>query len=234
MKPEDKAVVQQALEALNKTCTECGSKQFEIEAEAITALRQLLEQPEPVQEPVVWHHPDCEGECIACLIERDVQAAYGAQGLAYLHRRVTTTPAQPEPVQEPWSPNDTANRIGGLPQDFVRHAVENEGDWSEWVNPNSEQYFMKCCDCGLVHEMQFKVAKYSEGDECEFVSDAELQAVFRARRATPPAQPAAWVGLTKWEIIEMKAVIKGTLDVQFIDFARAIEAKLREKNGGAA
>jgi len=35
--------------------------------------------------------------------------------------------------------------------------------------------------------MQFKVAKYSEGDECEFVADDNLQAVFRARRATPPA-----------------------------------------------
>jgi hypothetical protein len=73
-----------------------------------------------------------------------------------------------------------------IPQDFIKHEVENEGDWSEWVNPKSEQYFMKCCDCGLVHEMQFKVAKYSEGDECEFVADSDLQAVFRARRATPP------------------------------------------------
>jgi len=45
---------------------------------------------------------------------------------------------------------------------------------------------MKCCDCGLVHEMQFKVAKYSEGDKCEFVADADLQVVFRARRSTPP------------------------------------------------
>ena len=97
---------------------------------------------------------------------------------------------QPEPVQELWSPNDTANRIGGLPQDFIRHEVDNEGDWSEWVNPNSEQYFMKCCDCGLVHEMQFKVAKYLDGNECEFVDDPDLQPVFRARRAIPPAQPA--------------------------------------------
>jgi hypothetical protein len=95
------------------------------------------------------------------------------------------------PVQEPWKSSDTAHRPGGLPQDFIKHDVENEDDWSEWVNPHSEQYFMKCCDCGLVHEMQFKVAKYSEGDECEFVADANLQAVFRARRATPPAaQPA--------------------------------------------
>jgi hypothetical protein len=97
---------------------------------------------------------------------------------------------------EPWKSSDTAHRPGGLPPDFTKHEVENEGDWSEWVNPYSEQYFMKCCDCGLVHEMQFKVAKYSEGDECEFVADDNLQAVFRARRVAPFApvqEPVATV-----------------------------------------
>jgi hypothetical protein len=89
--------------------------------------------------------------------------------------------------QEAWKTSDTAYRPGGLPQDFIKHEVENEGDWSEWVNPNSEQYFMKCCDCGLVHKMQFKVVKYSEGDECKTVNDPSVQAVFRARRTTPPA-----------------------------------------------
>ena len=88
--------------------------------------------------------------------------------------------------QEPWNLSDTAHRPGGLPQEFTKHKVESFDEWSEWVNPNSEQYFMKCCDCGLVHEMQFKVAKYSKGDECEFVQDTDLQAVFRARRTTPP------------------------------------------------
>jgi len=87
---------------------------------------------------------------------------------------------------EAWEPSDTAHRPGGLQQDFTKHEVESFDDWSGWVNPDPEQYFMKCCDCGLVHEMQFKVAKYSEGDKCEFVADADLQAVFRARRTTPP------------------------------------------------
>jgi hypothetical protein len=87
---------------------------------------------------------------------------------------------------EAWEPSDTAHRPGGLPQDFTKHEVESFDDWSGWVSPDPEQYFMKCCDCGLVHEMQFKVAKYSEGDKCEFVADADLQAVFRARRTAPP------------------------------------------------
>jgi len=113
--------------------------------------------------------------------------------------------AQPE--QEFWEPHDTAYRPGGLPQDFIKHEVQNEGDWSEWVNPNSGQYFMKCCDCGLVHEMQFKVVKYLEGDDCEFVADANLQNVFRARRAAPPAAQRTWVELTQedYNVIFAKA-----------------------------
>ena len=113
-----------------------------------------------------------------------------------------------------------------IPQDFIKHEVDNDGDWSEWINPNSEQYFMKCCDCGLVHEMQFKVAKYFEGDECEFVANADLQAVFRARRATPPAAQRTWVGLTDDEVIKCTPTWGGTVE----DVARAIEAKLKEKN----
>lgn len=42
-------------------------------------------------QPPTWHHPDCEGECIACLIEREVTAAYGTQGLAYLRRHIAVT-----------------------------------------------------------------------------------------------------------------------------------------------
>jgi hypothetical protein len=89
--------------------------------------------------------------------------------------------------QEAWKTSDTAYRPEGLPQDFIKHEVDSFDDWSEWVCPDPEQYFMKCCDCGLVHEMQFNVVKYSAGDKCEDVDDPYVQAVFRARRTTPPA-----------------------------------------------
>jgi hypothetical protein len=133
--------------------------------------------------------PDLQAELDAT--NRQVEILSDA--LAESRREVAALKA----VQEPWKPSDTAHRPGGLPQDFTTHEVESFDEWSEWVNPYSEQYFMKCCDCGLVHEMQFKVAKYSEGDECAFVEDADLQAVFRARRATPPQR--SWVGLTDEE-----------------------------------
>ena len=49
----------------------------------------------------MWHHPECEGECIACLIERCVKDSYGKQGVDYMLRHMNAAPAQPvkqEPV----------------------------------------------------------------------------------------------------------------------------------------
>jgi hypothetical protein len=81
-----------------------------------------------------------------------------------------------------------------LAQDFIKHEVDSASDWSEWVCPDPAQYFMKCCDCGLVHEMQFNVVKYSAGDKCEDVDDPHVQAVFRARRheVAEKPEPVAW------------------------------------------
>lgn len=31
--------------------------------------------------------------------------------------------------------------------------------WSRWQFPTMKQYFMGCCDCGLVHELEFKIIK---------------------------------------------------------------------------
>jgi hypothetical protein len=52
-------------------------------------LEQELAKPE--QEPVAWHHPDCAGVCLACLIELKVHEEYGQQGLDYLRKRVQTS-----------------------------------------------------------------------------------------------------------------------------------------------
>lgn len=64
------------------------------------ALPEKIYEFVPTPEPAKWHHPECEGECIACLIERVVQEAYGSQGLSYLQRHLTSSPAQQEPVAE--------------------------------------------------------------------------------------------------------------------------------------
>ena len=50
-----------------KKCT----KAFQQSSNAIAALRQAISEAEQAekQEPVAWHHPKCNGQCIACLIE---------------------------------------------------------------------------------------------------------------------------------------------------------------------
>jgi hypothetical protein len=96
---------------------------------------------------------------------------------------------------------------------------------------------MKCCDCGLVHEMQFNVVKYSAGDKCEDVDDPYVQAVFRARRNTPPAaqrQPltdeAIW---RQYQALwPFHPAEEPRLAADMVTFARAIEAAhgIKEKN----
>lgn len=58
--------------------------------------------------------------------------------------------------------------------------------WCDWVHPKPG-YLMKCCDCGLVHEVQFKavrVTKKKRGGWVEFedVEDPDVSVVFRAKR----------------------------------------------------
>jgi hypothetical protein len=70
--------------------------------------------------------------------------------------------------------------------EFTTHAVKNAYDWSEWVCPDPKGYLMKCCDCGLVHEAEFKVVRYkseTEREDCEPVDDPNVQTVFRMRRS---------------------------------------------------
>jgi hypothetical protein len=67
---------------------------------------------------------------------------------------------------------------------FIQHEGENADDWSEWVDPKQDSYLMACCDCNLVHELQFRVAKFADAitDECEVIEDSNLHAQFRAKR----------------------------------------------------
>lgn len=62
-----------------------------------------------------------------------------------------------------------------------------EDGFSEWVSPKHGSYLMKCCDCGLVHEMQFQVVRFigepnENGDTyCKPVKNNDIQALFRVR-----------------------------------------------------
>lgn len=40
-----------------------------------------------------------------------------------------------------------------------RFRVEKEvaNGWSQWIQPVKRGYLMACCDCGLVHRMDFRI-----------------------------------------------------------------------------
>jgi hypothetical protein len=59
-----------------------------------------------------------------------------------------------------------------------------EDGFCNWVCPKPTGYLMQCCDCGLVHEVDFRVAKYKtdSSDEFEVVEDKNTQVQFRMRR----------------------------------------------------
>lgn len=38
------------------------------------------------------------------------------------------------------------------------YSVDDDG-WSEWIQPIMAGYKLTCCDCGLVHEMEFEALR---------------------------------------------------------------------------
>jgi len=47
----------------------------------------------------------------------------------------------------------------------MRYHQVKEG---EWVRPVMKGYKMKCCDCGLVHKIDFRVIKWGRGHKVVF------------------------------------------------------------------
>lgn len=44
---------------------------------------------------------------------------------------------------------------------YKQHYANEEG-YSEWETPEMKGFKLSCCDCGLVHNMDFKVLKVTE------------------------------------------------------------------------
>ena len=41
----------------------------------------------------------------------------------------------------------------------LKRAKENDDGWSDWIRPKMKGYRLACCDCGLVHTIDFHVAE---------------------------------------------------------------------------
>jgi hypothetical protein len=55
--------------------------------------------------------------------------------------------------------------------------------WSEWIHP-LPGYLMQCCDCGLIHDMEFAIMPF-DGEPTDFNFGEGVEGgliVFRARR----------------------------------------------------
>jgi hypothetical protein len=63
----------------------------------------------------------------------------------------------------------------------------NEDGWTDWITPVTSGYLMQCCDCKLIHEVEFRVAHRVNGGADEYtVEDADFRAQFRMRRKATP------------------------------------------------
>jgi hypothetical protein len=60
---------------------------------------------------------------------------------------------------------------------YKQHVTEPDG-WTDWIRP-APDYRLACCDCGLVHDMEFRA---SEGDRVEFRARRNNRATAAKRR----------------------------------------------------
>jgi hypothetical protein len=67
-----------------------------------------------------------------------------------------------------------------------RREYEVENGWSRWVPPVMRGYKMSCCDCGLVHDMNFRVVRVIKrkrnGIKVVEPAGAGFEVIFKARR----------------------------------------------------
>lgn len=91
-------------------------------------------------------------------------------------------------------------------------AVNDDG-WSEWLhpqqNPGNEGFLMECCDCGLVHTMQFAIAPSETA--CVF-NDGETPdgvVLMRGRRTDPTLETEPCENGLLQAIREFRAALPG-------------------------
>jgi len=69
----------------------------------------------------------------------------------------------------------------------VKQHVAGPDGWSKWISPVMNGYRMGCCDCGLVHTVDFEVVRFSKTKingkwRTTTITDPDIQVIFRVRR----------------------------------------------------
>jgi hypothetical protein len=65
--------------------------------------------------------------------------------------------------------------------DKMKYIAEKPG---EWIYPKKKGYKMMCCDCGLVHKIDFKHIPWGTGRKIIFRCRRDNKATAAARRKT--------------------------------------------------
>ena len=69
----------------------------------------------------------------------------------------------------------------------LKTMIERDDGWCDEVTPIMDGYKMACCDCGLVHDMEFRAVrvKKDNGDGTflgDWLDPKKYRVAFRARR----------------------------------------------------
>ena len=120
--------------------------------------------------------------------------------------------------------------------------IDDDG-WSDWICPKPQGYLMQCCDCGLIHEVDSRVAKYEPRPSEEFVvvNDQNMQSQWRMRRRddlTSPQQAermvfqAREIGESEWFDVGLDETerINAYINSPHIDYRRLYAAHVRTKD----
>jgi len=51
----------------------------------------------------------------------------------------------------------------------IPRQYENDNGWTDWIQPKDNKFRMFCCDCGLAHDLEFRI-------------NDEGKIIFRAKR----------------------------------------------------
>lgn len=173
-----------------------------IEAARDAQWQEMLSKQEPVAlDPLNWT------PCMKLPVV--VHVRQQRQGETHVSTREGITPVKPDDLimrgvsgeeypigreifEKTYTLNIEAPQPAQQERTFTKYEVDNADDWSEWVDPKQDSYLMACCDCDLVHELQFRVAEFADDttEYCYVIEDNNLHAQFRAKRRddVKPAQ----------------------------------------------
>lgn len=66
----------------------------------------------------------------------------------------------------------------------TKYPIKENG---EWIRPIRRGYKMRCCDCGLVHRLDFKLIPYGSGKKIMFRAFRDNRATAAVRRSRKDA-----------------------------------------------